>query len=108
MEGVNVVDTVALITAFLAIFVGPIGGYLTQRLAKKKDQPELRIIDIETINNWAQERREWEKEVKELHEELLRERDLRRADREQYYIELDKLKMEIENLKTRLADCLKT
>lgn len=87
------------IIALFGVVVGPAIAYLA---AKRKIGAEVRLIDIETIKGWSEQRKNFEREIAELHQELSDEQDRRRADRATYHEQIEDLYEQLSVMRKKL------
>lgn len=76
----------------LAIFAGPLVTYL---IARRKAGAELLLADLQAVKNWAELRKSYETELKELHDALSEERDKRRNDAEKHEKQIEEIQEEL-------------
>lgn len=86
----------SIIIAFLALFVSPTSAFIGYYFSRKKSDAEIRLLDAQTIEQARLTREKLEGQINELSDELHKEQEARRADRDNFARQLENLKREYE------------
>lgn len=99
----NLISIVMAVLALIGTLGGPLLGY---SVAQRKLAGEVLVADLEAIKGWNAQRKSFEDDLGALHEELISEREKRRADRLQYEADLDVIRDEMRLLRLALDECI--
>lgn len=98
-------DTLSVVLALFALMGTVAAPILAFLIARRKVGGEVLLADIEAVKGWSDQRKRFEEEIQQLHEDLISERAKRREERLQYDIEIDSIRTELAVLRAALEEC---